>query len=257
MAFCSKCGKPLEAGSACADCGHPSTTSEIELMTAELRRQRKEVRYVFVGFGAICVLAVCFVAVIVVRWQRAPRLASPATVAQQPSPQIKSAPTPTVPVAAQAPDTQTAVGPNPGAPQVAPRRQEGSASADQSAGNKIDAQEVQNALNSLAQGGGQRTVSPSAPAAPSASDRYPGSEPVDVKDAALPDIGIPVASQVYATSDSVSTVVDYYKQLYPDAQVMEMSGQNIIAVDRPGATKVIAIGKSETGTTIAIVQPGN
>ncbi len=37
---------------------------------------------------------------------------------------------------------------------------------------------------------------------------------------------------------------------------MEISGQNIIAVDRPGETKVIAIGTSGSETRIAIVQPG-
>ena len=93
--------------------------------------------------------------------------------------------------------------------------------------------------------------------APSAADRYPGSEPVDVKDAALPDIGMPVASQVYTTSDSLSTVMAYYERLYPDAQVMEVSGQNIIAVDRPGMSKVIAIATTGSETRIAIVQPGN
>jgi len=78
-----------------------------------------------------------------------------------------------------------------------------------------------------------------------------------MKDAAIPDVGVPVSNQVYSTSDSLVTVMAYYKQLYPDAQVMEISGQNIIAVDRPGETKVIAIGTSGSETRIAIVQPGN
>ncbi len=44
-------------------------------------------------------------------------------------------------------------------------------------------------------------------AARSASDRYPGSQPVDMKDAAIPDVGIPVSNQVYSTSDSLTTVM--------------------------------------------------
>ncbi len=78
-----------------------------------------------------------------------------------------------------------------------------------------------------------------------------------MKDAALPDIGMPVATQVYTTSDSLSTVMAYYERLYPDAQVMEVSGQNIIAVDKPGMSKVIAIATTGSETRIAIVQPGN
>jgi hypothetical protein len=87
------------------------------------------------------------------------------------------------------------------------------------------------------------------------SDRYPGSQPVEVKNADLPDIGIPVAGAVYSTADSISTVVSYYTQRYPDAEVMEISGQKIIAVSRPGVTKVIAIGTTGEETRIAIVQP--
>jgi hypothetical protein len=77
---------------------------------------------------------------------------------------------------------------------------------------------------------------------------------VEVKNADLPDIGIPVAGEVYTTSDSLSTVISYYTQLYPDAQVMEISGQKVIAVDRPGGAKVIAIGTTGKETRIAIVQ---
>jgi hypothetical protein len=38
---------------------------------------------------------------------------------------------------------------------------------------------------------------------------------------------------------------------------MEISGQKIIAVNRPGITKVIAIGTTGGETRIAIVQPRN
>lgn len=86
-------------------------------------------------------------------------------------------------------------------------------------------------------------------------DRYPGSEKLEVDKSKLPDIGIPVASAVYRTSDSVATVIDYYKNRYPDAQLSEMQGQNILAIERNGTAKVIAIGINGNDTRIAIVHP--
>jgi hypothetical protein len=124
----------------------------------------------------------------------------------------------------------------------------------------IDPKATQNAFTTLAQNGTQRNPSPQSLRAPSAestgSDRYPGSQPIEV-DANLPDVGVPVASEVYTTSDSVSTVVGYYTQRYSDADVREVNGQKIIAVDRPGATKVIAIGTTGEETRIAILQQAN
>lgn len=96
-------------------------------------------------------------------------------------------------------------------------------------------------------------MQPAASAAPG-SDRYPGSEPVNVDNANLPDIGVPVATEVYTTSDSVPTVISYYRQRYPDAALSEVNGQNVIAVDGPGETKVIAIGTNGSETRIAIVK---
>ena len=120
---------------------------------------------------------------------------------------------------------------------------------------------MQNALTTLAQNVKQRTLSPqkltASSSASSESDRYPGSQPVDVKDVNLPDIGIPVSTEVYTTSDSLSTVVAYYTQRYSEAEVMEVNGQKVIAIDRPGATKVIAIGTSGEETRIAIVKQVN
>jgi len=117
------------------------------------------------------------------------------------------------------------------------------------------------ALKQLAPHSGQATTSaqqsPVSSAAPSGSDHYPGSQPVNVENANLPDIGIPVAREVYTTKDTIPTVVSYYKQRYPDAQITEIDGQQIIAVDRPSATKVIAIGSTGSETRIAIVWPGN
>ena len=40
-------------------------------------------------------------------------------------------------------------------------------------------------------------------------------------------------------------------------EVTEINGQKIIAVSRPGATKVFAIGTTGPETRIAIVQPAN
>ena len=103
---------------------------------------------------------------------------------------------------------------------------------------------------------GERSrAQPAASAGASGSDRYPGSQPVEVKDASLPDIGVPVASEVYTTTDPVATVVEYYRQLYPDAETTEVNGQKIVAVNQPGAIKVIAVGTTGTETRIAIVQP--
>ncbi len=117
---------------------------------------------------------------------------------------------------------------------------------------------MQDALTSFASKGKPKDSSPqplpAPPVASSGSDRYPGSQPVEVKNADLPDIGIPVAGEVYTTSDSIATVISYYTERYPDAQMMEISGQKVIAVDRPGATKVIAIGTTGKETRIAIVQ---
>jgi hypothetical protein len=126
----------------------------------------------------------------------------------------------------------------------------------------IDPEALQRAVAQLtqAQHGGQGNPPAQPPPAPSVpasgSDRYPGSQPVNVDTSNIPDIGIPVASEVYTTSDPVATVVSYYRQRYPDARVMEVNGQQVLAVDRPGATKVIAVGSNGRETRIAIVQPG-
>jgi hypothetical protein len=39
--------------------------------------------------------------------------------------------------------------------------------------------------------------------------------------------------------------------------VTEINGQKIIAVSRPGATKVFAVGTTGWATRIAVVQPAN
>jgi hypothetical protein len=102
---------------------------------------------------------------------------------------------------------------------------------------------VQNALTTLTKNEKQRDPSlqqlPASSAVSTGSDRYPGSQPIEVKDVALPDIGVPVTSEVYTTTDSLSTIVAYYTQRYPDAEVLEANGQKIIAVNRPGPSRLL------------------
>ena len=125
----------------------------------------------------------------------------------------------------------------------------------------LDTQAAESAAATLAQrpSAPPGTAAATKPALPtsSGSDRYPGSQPVTVDNANLPNIGIPVATEVYSTTDSVPTVVNYYKQRYPDGQVMEVNGQQVIAVDRPSGAKVIAVGTTGSETRIAIVRPAS
>ena len=252
MAFCSHCGKLVEGGRFCTACGGPIAPDAVEAITAELHRHYKQMRLIVVlGLvvltGGLIVIRVMFV-------QRAARFGGETSAAalQQPLPGTAAQ---TPPGPAITPDTFTSQPQQPGI--VPDANNPGSHS---STGN-IDPQAVQSALSTLGQQGKQRDPSLQQPPAPavasSDSDRYPGSQPVEVKDANLPDIGIPVASEVYTTSDSVATVVSYYKRRYPDAEVTEINGQKIIAVSRPGATKVFAIGTTGSETRIAIVQPAH
>jgi cytoskeletal protein RodZ len=228
----------------------------MELMAAELRRQHTQMWYIVVAMGLVAAVTVGLLAGWLLHGQRrdnAPA-STPVTQPQAPPSQKPAQSSPEQPENPAIPSSQ------PGQSAPAPTPKENS-SGGKTSSNGIDVQAIQNAVSGMAQRGGQKgsssqqTVTGSA--ARAASDRYPGSQPVDMKDAAIPDVGIPVSNQVYSTSDSLVTVMAYYKGLYPDAQVMEISGQNIIAVDRPGETKVIAIGTSGSETRIAIVQPGN
>jgi hypothetical protein len=227
-------------------------------MTAELRRHRKQMRLVVV-LGLVLVTA-GLIAIRAMYVERAgSRLGGETSAAplRQPLPaQGTAAQTP--PGQAITSDTATSQ------PQQQPAQvsvPDANHPASHSSTGSIDPQAVQSALSTLVQQGKQRDPSlqqlPAPAVASSDSDRYPGSQPVEVKDANLPDIGIPVASEVYTTSDSVATVMSYYKRRYPDAEVTEINGQTIIAVDRPGATKVFAIGTTGSETRIAIVQPAN
>ena len=252
MAFCSHCGKPAEGGRFCAACGGPIAPDAVEAITAELHRHHKQRRVIVVALGLVFLAAGLFVIRVMFVQRAAGRslfggeTSASALGSQQPLPGT-AAQTPHG--QASTPDTFTS--PPQQQPVIVP---DANNPASHLSPGSIDPQAVQSALSTMAQSGKQQPP-PAASVVSSDSDRYPGSQPVEVKDANLPDIGIPVASEVYTTSDSVSTVISYYRQRYPDAEVTEMNGQKIIAVSRPGATKVIAIGTTGSETRIAIVQP--
>jgi hypothetical protein len=228
----------------------------METIAAELRRQHQQMWYIVVAIALVAAAAAGLVIGWMLHGQRRDHVPSPAPSTQQqaPAPQRPTQSSPEQPIAPLNPSSQ----PQQSVP--APSGIE-KGSGNKAPSSNIDVQAIQNAVGGMSQKGGQKSSSSqrgaTGSATRSAADRYPGSQPLDMKDAAIPDVGIPVSNQVYSTSDSLATVMAYYKQLYPDAQVMEISGQNIIAVDRPGETKVIAIGTSGSETRIAIVQPGN
>lgn len=233
----------------CAGCG-TRTGDPMLVVAEEMHRNRRELRLLALAMAFVFCVSLAIALAWFVRRDHAESLKviAPPTAPRQDS----TAPEATTPSARQTP-TVPETSSEPSASSSSANRTTRPSTTDSSA---IDVQSVQNAVKNLRSGSGKGEAATSGNNAPSsASDRYPGSEPLDVKDAAVPDVGIPVASQVYATTDSVSKVMEYYKQLYPDAQVMEISGQNIIAVDRPGETKVIAVGSGEGGTRIAIVRP--
>jgi hypothetical protein len=246
----------VEAGTVCPACGKLVASDAMELMAAELRRQHTQMWYIVVAMGLVAAATIGLLAGWLLHGQRRENgpASAPVTQPQTPPSQKPVQSSPEQPDGLGSPSSQQ----GPSAPAPTPKE---NSSGSKTASNNIDVQAIQNAVRGMAQRGGQKgSASQQAVTGSgvrSAADRYPGSQPVDMKDAAIPDVGIPVSNQVYSTSDSLTTVMAYYKQLYPDAQVMEISGQNIIAVDRSGETKVIAIGTSGSETRIAIVQPGN
>jgi hypothetical protein len=230
-------------------------------MTAELHRHNKQMRLIVVALGLVLVTA----GLIVIRVMYVERAVGGSRFGGETSAAALQQPLPTQGTAAQTPSGQAIT---PDTFTLQPQQQpaqvivpDANNPASHLSTGSINLQAVQSALSTLVQHGKQRDPSLQQLPAPSVvssdTDRYPGSQPVEVKDANLPDIGIPVASEVYTTSDSVSTVISYYRRRYPDAEVTEINGQQIIAVSRPGATKVIAIGTTGSETRIAIVQPAN
>ena len=242
-------------GRFCAACGRPIATNAVAAMAAELHRHRKQMRLMVGAFSLVFVVAAGLIVSWVMHAERAvgralsggettvPTLRQPLTSSETPPGQATTS-TPSTAQPQQQPSQVIVPGEN---------HPVGRPSA-----SSIDPKAVQDALTTFASQGKPKDSSPqqlpAPPVASSGSDRYPGSQPVEIKNADLPDIGIPVAGEVYTTSDSIATVMSYYTQRYPGAQMMEISGQKVIAVDRPGATKVIAIGTTGKETRIAIVQ---
>ena len=247
MAFCSHCGNPTTGGRFCAACGSPIARDAVASVTADLLQRRKTICLLVAGLALFLVGAGLVASRVTHTEPRAGALRAPESFAPaaQPAPPAQS-PTGQA-IAAETfpsqPPPSSASTPSANSPAIHP------------ATHSIDSQEVQRALNTLAQRADHGEAQPAVPASVSGSDRYPGSQPVEVKDVSVPDIGVPVASAVYTTTDSAATVVDYYRQRYPEAEVTEVNGQKIVAVNQPGAIKVIAVGTTGSETRIAIVQP--
>lgn len=248
--FCSYCGQRAADGAQfCSACGKPVSLGPTD--TIAIKRSRLLLAGIV---AAVAGLSVVGALAISARMHAArPQPVSPQAVRSQPQP-------------AQMPAVQAAASGSPAPSPTAESQPVAPANAEtvKPAPGGIDVQAVQSALAQLNQKSENIPVTlpaqpaqSQAPAAAPESDRYPGSQPVNIDNADLPNIGIPIAKEVYSTSDSVSTVIAYYRQRYPEAQVMEVNGQNIVAVDKPGATKVIAIGTSGQETRIAVVRPAN
>ena len=205
--------------------------------------------------AAFCLVVMASAALVVSRVTHMERSAAASRPVESPAPVMQiTTPAPTPPAPAHESQTVSTPQPLPTlAPAVVPSANN---PAERSPIGSIDPQEVQRALNTLTERAkrGDLQTQPPASTSSSGSDRYPNSQPIDVKDVSLPDIGVPVASEVYATTDSVAAVVDYYRQRYPEAEVTEVDGQKIVAVNQAGAIKVIAVGSAGTETRIAIVQ---
>lgn len=233
----------------CAACGAPVASDTFAAMGVEMRRNRIAIRLIAAALGLIFVLGA---GLAVSRWMPTQRQSPPAAMADRQAPSASqpevtppagagsSNPTASQPVRtddAMVPPAQQALPSVPSAPSAP------SIDLPLSAG-KTTANIPRHS----------QQTGPEAPGGISAgTDRYPGSQPIKV-DAELPDIGVPVDTAAYTTSDSLSEVLNYYRQRYPDAQMTEMNGQKVFAVDRPGRTEVIAVGTNGAETRIAIVQ---
>lgn len=247
MAFCSHCGSPTTGGRFCPACGSPIARDAVASLTAGLLR-RPTIRLIVAGLALFFLVGAGLVASRVMhREPRAGALRAAESVAPAAQP-VPPAQSPT----GQAIAAETSPSQPPPTPAAVPSANNAAVHPSTSS---IDPQEVQRALNTLAQRADRGEAQPAASAGVSGSDRYPGSQPVEVKDVSVPDIGVPVASEVYTTTDSVAAVVDYYRQRYPEAELTEVNGQKIVAVNQPGAIKVIAVGTTGSETRIAIVQP--
>jgi hypothetical protein len=253
MVFCRQCGKSVEGGRFCSACGGPIAPDAVDAMATKLKRYRNEMLLITVALGLVFAVTA---GLIVSRVMRAERAASGSPPGGESSAPVtrQQQPLPPPPAAAQT---------LPGQPQQQPPQtivsEENNPASLPSTGS-VNPKDVQNPFTTLSKKEKQREPSPQQLPASSAvsigSDRYPGSEPIEVN-ANLPDIGVPITSEVYTTTDSLATVVAYYTKRYSDAEVTEVNGQKVIAVDRSGASKVIAIGTSGEETRISIVKQAN
>lgn len=221
----------------------------MDAMSTKLKRNRNEMLLIALALGLVFAVTAGLIVSRVLRTERAARGSLPGnetsaavTRQQQPLPSPPAA-TQTPPVQQQPPQAIISGENNP---------------ASRPSTSSIDPKAVHDAFTTLS--GKQREPSAQQPPASSAgstgSDRYPGSQPIEV-DVNLPDIGVPVTSESYTTTDSPSTVVAYYTQRYSDAEVMEVNGQKVIAINHPGDIKVIAIGTTGEETRISIVKQAN
>lgn len=256
MVFCRHCGKSVEGGRFCSACGGPLAPDAANAMATKLKRYRNEMLLIVLAIGVVFAVTAGLIVSRVMHAERAAGLHPTSESSAPVTRQQQTLPTPTAP--------QTL----PGQPQQQPPQSivseennpaENNPASRPSSGS-ISTKDVQNAFTALTGKEKQREPSPQRLSASSSvstvSDRYPGSQSIEVN-ANLPDIGVPVTSEVYTTTDSLSTVVAYYTQRYADAEVTEVNGQKIIEVDRPGAAKVIAIGTNGEETRIAIVKQAN
>jgi hypothetical protein len=235
MAYCSHCGKLAEGGRFCAACGAPVAPDVVAAVTADMRRRSREMRLIAAALGLLLVVTAGLV--IGTSRRAGPAGATSVVPGQSPSTPATEARNPPAQALADA-------SPNPASqPQHGPQQQ-----------LPLQPQDQHRQLPELQESQPQRRPPVQADVS-SDSDRYPGSVPIQVDNANLPDIGVPVATEVYTTSDSVSAVVGYYQQRYPGVAVTEVNGQKVIAIDRPGMTKVIAVGTTGSETRIAMVQP--
>jgi hypothetical protein len=255
MAFCSHCGNAAHGGRFCSACGAPVAPDAVTVLTAELRRYHKKMRVVVAAAGLGLIAAGGLMLSRMSRIEN--EVTRPATRMPAVPPAAQAQPLPS-PAVSRSPQSQTENGRTYSAPPPPVILQGDSLPAPARETGNINPQAVHSALKAMTERTPPEDSSEPSTAAPaiasSGLDRYPGSQPVEVKDVNVPDIGVPTSKEIYTTSDSVSTVIGYYRQRYPDAEVTEMEGQKIIAVDRPGATKVIAVGSNGSETRIAIVQ---
>lgn len=254
MPYCSHCGEPVVGRRFCAACGAPVAPDAVAAMAAEMRRQRREMRLIAVTLGLVFVVS----AGLVIRHSWHSGQGGEASTPVTSAPTVPGQAVTAVPSSSQPQHPPAGVSSGSGHyPGSQPFKRENT--------NLPPAQQLPSAPISQAQTPPGQAITESAPSssppqapspggASSGSDRYPGSEPIKV-DVSLPDIGIPVATEVYTTSDSVSAVISYYKQRYPDATVTDVEGQHVIAVSGPGEIKAITVGSTGSETRIAIVQP--